>query len=43
MEIKGIIGKKGIFEMVYTKLDGTTTGYFIADVQLSGKDYLPLC
>ena len=25
MEIKDIIGKKGIFEMVYTKLDGTTT------------------
>ncbi len=40
MEIKDIIGKKGIFEMVYTKLDGTTTCYYIADVQLSGKDYI---
>ena len=39
MEIKDIIGKKGIFEMVYTKLEGTTTCYYIADVR---DDYVLL-
>lgn len=40
MEIKDVIRKQGIFEMVYTKPDGITTHYFIADIQLSGQGYI---